>query len=99
MALVVLDGFRVLVVHTGHDVTAGAIEYYQVVDIRAGSRFILSNSAVVDRTDRTFTGTHHAIADGVDGFDHSSAQSRFRAAAVLGGDLHLLTRQGIKRFR
>ena len=99
MQLVIFNGFRVLIVHACHDITGAAVEHYQVIDISSGSGLVLSNGAVVNGTDCTFSGTCHAVADSVDCFNYGGTQSRLCAVTVFGGDLHLLIRQGIKRFR
>ena len=88
--LVVLDGFRVLIVHTGHNRTGTAVKHDQMEQLRTCSRLVLCHSTVVDGANGTLTIAGHAITDSVNSLDYGTAQSGLRAAAVLGGELYLL---------
>ena len=88
--LIVLDGFRVFVVHTGHNRTGATVKHNQMEQIRTCSRLVLCHSTVVDGADCTLTIAGHTITDRMNSLDHSTAQSGLRTAAVLGGELYLL---------
>ena len=79
---------------------AGDIDHYQMIEIRPHGGFVFGDTfLVLDPTDGTFATVGCAMIERMNSFDYRAAQRCLRAAGIFRCHLHLLARQGIKRFR
>ena len=70
---VVLNGFGILIIDAGHDITASTVKHDQMICIRTCRGFVLRYRAVVNGTYCTFACACHTVTDCVDGLDHGAA--------------------------
>ena len=84
------------VIDAGHQAAAVAVIDDQMIGVRPGGGFVLCYSAVVDDTDRAFSGAAHAAADGMDRLDNRSAERGDRSVSVGGGDGDLLALERVE---